>query len=43
MTSNALPGEMVSGQAVTVQLPSESLRVLAPSNGTAPLELAEQA
>jgi ABC-type Fe3+/spermidine/putrescine transport system ATPase subunit len=43
VTSNALPGDMVSGQAVTVQLPSESLRVLAPSNGTAPLELAEQA
>jgi spermidine/putrescine transport system ATP-binding protein len=41
VTSNSLRNDMVTGQPVTVRLPSESLRVLASSNGTAPLAPAE--
>jgi hypothetical protein len=42
VTSNTLPDGLVSGQAVTVSLPTESLRVLASSNGTASLAMAEE-
>ena len=43
VTTNAMREDLVSGQAVTVQLPSESLRVLAPSDGATPAELADDA
>jgi spermidine/putrescine transport system ATP-binding protein len=43
VTSNALRDDMATGQAVTVRLPTESLRVLASSNGTAPVALAGDA
>jgi hypothetical protein len=43
VTSNALRDDMATGQAVTVRLPTESLRVLASSNGNAPVALAEDA
>jgi molybdopterin-binding protein len=36
VTTNAMREDLVSGQAVTVQLPSESLRVLAASDGQQP-------
>jgi len=43
VTSNTLRDDMISGRPITVRLPSESLRVLASSNGTAPSALPENA
>ena len=41
VTTNAMRDELTSGQPVTVQLPSESLRVLAASAGQTPVALAD--
>jgi spermidine/putrescine transport system ATP-binding protein len=42
VTNHAMRNDLTSGQPVTVRLPAESLRVLASSNGTAPLEMAAE-